>query len=96
LKRLVVSKSISDGHRVKRQLLFCFHPDKCPATDAATRITQILNSVQVGPGRSPRQTNTTKAPETARSSRTSPMRTGRNSVHEPSSRPQSARPRCRC
>merc|ERR1719352_1146605 len=33
LKKLVAGKSSSEAQKVKRQLLFCFHPDKCPATD---------------------------------------------------------------
>jgi len=109
LKKLVVGKSAVDAQRVKRQLLFCFHPDKCPATEAATRITQILNSVTLVRGASPTPDRmpqkTTQAPTPSRS----PMRPARQETrpgcqpsarrthcHMPSDRAQSARPRCRC
>jgi len=39
-----VSNAPSDKQNsLKRQLLLCFHPDRNPATEVATRLTQILN-----------------------------------------------------
>merc|ERR1712124_30833 len=43
----IVNKSGHDALKAKRQLLFCFHPDKNPASEAATIISQILSSVEV-------------------------------------------------
>lgn len=95
LKRMIVGKSTSEAQKVKRQLLFCFHPDKNPATEVATRITQILNSAEVPGNR--RQSPSARKTQAQTSSRTSPMRTGRTCAQNapPPDRPQSARPRCR-
>lgn len=95
LKRLMLNKSSAiEAHKVKRQLLFCFHPDKNPCVDVATRITQILNSVVLGTG------GTRAGSKPPPSTRTSPMRPRPRSsapgCYVPSDRPQSARPRCRC
>jgi len=93
LKRSMTNKSAIEAHKIKRQLLFCFHPDKNPCVDVATRITQILNSVVLGTAGAARAGS-----KPAASSRTSPMRQGPrfNHCYVPSDRPQSARPRCRC
>jgi len=100
LKKMMVGKSASEAQKVKRQLLFCFHPDKNPATDVATRITQILNSVSIDVAVPRRSASSSRKTQAAASSRASPMRPGprySNCYTYPQpDRPQSARPRCRC
>jgi len=111
LKRLMVGKSAFEAHKIKRQLLFCFHPDKNPATDVATRITQILNSAEIdprgeaaAPSQRPEKSSTrSTGTASARGDRSpnarpagSPMRPARRSCYSERERPQSARPRCRC
>jgi hypothetical protein len=107
LKKLIVSKSGLEASKTKRQLLFCFHPDKNPATEIATRITQILTSSD--PEVTPRRP-TKENPVVRRTSQGqarpaqhrygSPLRAGPRyaSCNVPAAdtaRPQSARPRCR-
>merc|ERR1712048_58550 len=43
LQRTIWEAPLAQRPAVKKKLLLCFHPDKNPATDVATRVTQILN-----------------------------------------------------
>mmetsp|Transcript_33496 Transcript_33496/g.77841 ORF Transcript_33496/g.77841 Transcript_33496/m.77841 type:complete len:448 (-) Transcript_33496:91-1434(-) len=43
LQRSIRSVPADKRQNFKRQLLLCFHPDRNPATEVATRVTQILN-----------------------------------------------------
>jgi len=43
LLRKVCNAPTDKQNSLKRQLLLCFHPDRNPATEVATRLTQILN-----------------------------------------------------
>jgi hypothetical protein len=108
LKKLIVSKSGIEASKTKRQLLFCFHPDKNPATEIATRITQILTSSdpQVTP-RHPSKENPVVRRSSQGQARPGQQRCGsplkragskQASCNVPpadTARPQSARPRCR-
>lgn len=43
LQRSVMQAPMETRQNFKRQLLLCFHPDRNPAKEVATRVTQILN-----------------------------------------------------
>jgi len=43
LQRSMQQAPTETRQNFKRQLLLCFHPDRNPATEVATRVTQILN-----------------------------------------------------
>jgi predicted nucleic acid-binding Zn-ribbon protein len=46
LQRSIQQVPMETRQNFKRQLLLCFHPDRNPAKDVATRVTQILNCTQ--------------------------------------------------
>jgi hypothetical protein len=95
LKRNIGTLAAPEALKIKRQLLFCFHPDKNPGLGVATRITQLLNAVNIGnigniqssPAR-PRHT-------AAASARGTPSRARSPSQPAEPRCCQSARPRCR-
>lgn len=92
LQRAITSLPASAGLRVKRRLLISFHPDKNPELGLATRIAQVLNSIEIAG--TPSADAWQDAPNSARCSPT--MYTPRNSSRRTRpERSQSARPGCR-
>jgi len=110
LKRTIEALPIQEGLRFKRQLLFCFHPDKNPALGIANRMSQILNSFSASSAKVGNQRKTQSNAGSGRDSARgrpagSPMRTPSRTSSSPPpeswavrnsvDRPQSARPRYR-